>query len=302
MIVKNFSYQSKEPIFLSVALIEAENLVIKEDSRSQKYRKTKFLDQNSRSFAHLRNFLMVIEDAFIEVEIDQIRLDGILIPTRFDLLPDNARNDMTMDNLVIRQIAGDRTASPSDMFFQSLNSDHLTIDMDLSWEQEKQDNLLTFKNQLNLYAHDLFRLNAGLQMLFTQKEYDHLNQLTLALMEDANRQTEEALNIAAVQAITDLSISLTDTGALSVYNTSQGERGAIQRNVFLSMMQLALLESVPAHAQAISGPVSDFLETGGTLSMQSKITPPLSAAEMMQLPDNIDLFLDRIGFIIRHSE
>ena len=71
------------------------------------------------------------------MKIASIRLDGLLMPTQFDELPNSSRSNLGLNGLTLRQIPGDRRLGETELLFAMLGQDQITLDISMDFESTK---------------------------------------------------------------------------------------------------------------------------------------------------------------------
>ncbi|MDC1135761.1 hypothetical protein OAT45_03535 [Alphaproteobacteria bacterium] len=297
VLIKNFSYTTEAGDTLTIGHISGEHLVAVQDMRIEAYRKRHSGESPLRSLAEIKNIHFYSESEFIELEIANITLDGLLTPTEFDALPDNSRTKLSLDGLVLSQVPGDRPTNETDAIFAMLGSDHLTLDIAMNFQSEKQADTLKLQGIIELSASSLMDMKSDFTLDLSRYEYQALNQLSEYYLETQAPETEEAIIFAFLSSISGFSVNLTDAGLLDLIARLQGDQAT---DVTIMIMQVSLSDMLPRHALAIGTPIAAFLRQGGTLQMRSDITPRLSPTEMLALQFDPERIIDRIKLKFSH--
>ena len=296
--LKNFSYATDKGETLTIARMSGQHLIISNDARVEAYRQRHSGGSPLRSAAEITDIRLYLESENIEMKIASIRLDGLLMPTQFDELPNSSRSNLGLNGLTLRQIPGDRRFGETDALFAMLGQDQITLDISMDFESTKKQDALQLEGALALSVSRLLDMQADFTMDMAKNDYEALNQLTEYYLETQTESSQEAMNLALLSSFSSLSFDLVDKGILDLITHIQGEKGT---DVTIMMMQMGLSEILPTHALAIGTPIAAFLRKGGRLEMRSQITPRLSPTEMLALQFDPEQLIDRMQLQLRHT-
>jgi hypothetical protein len=295
--LKNFSYATYKGETLTIARMSGQHLIISNDARVEAYRQRHSGGSPLRSAAEITDIRLYLESENIEMKIASIRLDGLLMPTQFDELPNSSRSNLGLNGLTLRQIPGDRRFVETDALFAMLGQDQITLDISMNFESTKKQDALQLEGALALSVSRLLDMQADFTMDMAKNDYEALNQLTEYYLETQTESSQEAMNLALLSSFSSLSFDLVDKGVLDLITHIQGEQGT---DVTIMMMQMGLSKILPRHALAIGTPIATFLRQGGRLQMRSRITPRLSPTEMLALQFDPERLIDRMQLQLLH--
>ena len=274
--LKNFSYSTDKGETLTIARMSGQHLMISNDARVEAYRQRHSGGSPLRSAAEITDIRLYLESENIEMKIASIRLEGLLMPTQFDELPNSSRSNLGLNGLTLRQIPGDRRFGEIDALFAMLGQDQITLDISMDFESTKKQDALKLEGALALSVSSLLDMQADFTMDMTKNDYQALNQLTEYYVETQTASSQEAMNLALLSSFSSLSLNIVDKGILDLFTRIQGEQGT---HVSIMMMQMWLSEILPRHALAIGTPIAAFLRQGGRLPMRSQLTPTLTVVQ-----------------------
>ena len=295
--LKNFSYATDKGKTLTIARMSGQHLMIGNDARVEAYHQRHSGGSPLRSAAEITDIQLYLESENIEMKIASIRLDGLLMPTQFDELPNSSRSNLGLNGLTLRQIPRDTRFGESDTLFAMLGQDQITLDISIDFESTKKQDALQLEAALALSVSSLLDMRADFTMDMTKNDYQALNQLTEYYVETQTASSQEAMNLALLSSFSSLSFDLVDKGILDLITRIQGDQGT---DVMIMMMQMGLNEILPRHALAIGTPLAAFLRQGGRLQMHSRVTPRLSPTEMLALQFDPERLIDRMQLQLRH--
>ena len=296
--LKNFSYSTDKGETLTIAHMSGQHLMISNDAHVEAYRQRHSGGSPLRSAAKINDIRLYLESKYIEMKIASIHLDGLLMPTQFDELPNSSRSNLGLNGLTLRQIPGDRRFGETDILFAMLGQDQITLDISMDFESTKKQDTFQLEGVLLITLFNLLDMQADFTMDMNKNDYQALNQLTEYYVETQTESSQEAINLALLSSFSSLSFNIADKGILDLITRIQGEQGT---DVTIMMMQMWLSEILPRHAQAISTPITAFLRKGGRLQMRSQITPRLSPTEMLALQFDPEQLIDRMQLQLRHT-
>ena len=296
--LENFSYSTNKGETLTIARMSGQHLMINNDARVEAYRLRHSGGSPLRSAAEINDIQLYLESENIEMKIASIRLDGLLMPTQFDELPNSSRSNLGLNGLTLRQIPGDRQFGETDALFAMLGQDQITLDISMDFESTKKKDTFQLVGALALSVSSLLDMQADFTMDMNKNDYQALNQLTEYYVETQTSSSQKAMNLALLSSFSSLSFDLVDVGILDLITSIQGEQGT---DVTIMMIQMGLNEILPRHALAISTPIAAFLRQGGRLQMRSHITPRLSPTEMLALQLDPERLIDRMQLQLRHT-
>ena len=296
--LKNFSYAKDKGETLTITRMSGQHLMISNDMRVEAYRQRHSGSRPLRSAAEITDIRLYLESENIEMKIASIRLDGLLVPTQFDELPNSSRSNLGINGLTLQQITGDMRFGETDALFAMLGQDQITLDISMNFESTKKQDAFQLEGALALSVSSLLDIQTDFTMDMTKNDYQALNQLTEYYVENQTASSQEAMNLALLSSFSSLSFDLVDKGILDLITRIQGEQGT---DVTIMMMQIGLNEILPRHALAIGTPIVAFLRQGGRLQMRSQTTPRLSPTEMLALQFDPARLIERIQLQLRHT-
>ena len=296
--LKNFSYSTDKGETLTIAHMSGQHLMSSNDERVEAYRQRHSSGSPLRSVAKINDIRLYLESEYIEMKIASINLDGLLMPTQFDELPNSSRSNLGLNGLTLRQIPGDRRFGETDILFTMLGEDQITLDISMDFESTKKQDIFQLEGVLSILFFNLINMQADFTMDMNKNDYQALNQLTKYYVETQTESSQKAIILALLSSFSSLSLNIVDKGILDLFTRIQGEQGT---HVSIMMMQMWLSEILPRHALAIGTPITAFLRKGGRLQMRSQITPRLSPTEMLALQFDPEQLIDRMQLQLRHA-